>query len=457
MSSNGPRPRAPLSARPGVRRAFLAVAAVLSLSLVVGAGFSVAGIRYYDAKLNKLPTGPDAVAADGSPCDDRGSCLTHVAPDTPECLKGICTFLIVGSDSRAGFGSGSSLGSASSVTGQRADTIILVREDPRANRTVVLHIPRDLRVKLPNGSMGKINSAYNEGPDGIVQAVEDLTGIQINHYVSVNFQGFISLVNALGGVGICTDRPLVDTVSGLNLPDAGCYNLKGGQALAFVRARHVQGDAIPDFSRIARQQQFMRAVINKMLSPGSTLKIPDLIDAAKDNLVVDEGLNLYDIRDLTDKLAQVGQAGVTFRVVPATPLELDGIDYLQLNEDRALPLFKRIKEGSDLGPLGKQEALTPISPADITVQIYDANSGGKAQEVAEYLGKAGFAVVGIEPAPPEFVRSRIRYAAGFGKQEAVVASYLPLVPPFFEQVRQNVNVDVVVVIAPDFEGIAPAG
>ena len=91
------------------------------------------------------------------------------------------------------------------------------------------------------------------------------------------------------------------------------------------------------------------------------------------------------------------------------------------------------------------------------MQIYDANSGGKAQEVADYLGKAGFAVVGVELRAARLVRSRIRYAAGFGKQEAVVASYLPLVPPFFEQVRQNVNVDVVVVIGPDFEGIAPAG
>ena len=102
-----------------------------------------------------------------------------------------------------------------------------------------------------------------------VQVVEKLFKMPVNHYIEINFQGFINVVNAMGGVSVCIDKPMIDTLSGLNLPHAGCYTLKGAQALAFVRARHVQGDSIPDFSRISRQQQFLRAALQKMQSPAS--------------------------------------------------------------------------------------------------------------------------------------------------------------------------------------------
>ena len=77
---------------------------------------------------------------------------------------------------------------------------------------------------------------------------------------------------------------MIDTYSGLKLDHAGCYNLKGAQALAFVRARHVQGDTIPDFSRIARQQQFTRAIISKVMSAGAILHYPEIVDAVSQRL-----------------------------------------------------------------------------------------------------------------------------------------------------------------------------
>ena len=87
------------------------------------------------------------------------------------------------------------------------------------------------------------------------------------------------------------------------------------QALAFVRARHIKGDLIPDFSRISRQQQFMRALITKVLSAGSLLHITDFIKAIQDNLRMDANLNLYALQDLTRKLGELGQGGVVFRIV----------------------------------------------------------------------------------------------------------------------------------------------
>jgi LCP family protein required for cell wall assembly len=426
------------------RRAFLVLAAALSVLLVVGSGFAIGGIYYYDGQLTKVSVGTD--------CTAKG-CLRQV---TPECLRGACNYLVLGSDSRAELSQDQqgSFGDEEKVEGQRADTIIVVHQDPNRNETVVLHIPRDLRVRIAGVGMGKINAAYESGPDKMVETVESLTGLSINHYISVNFAGFIRVVNALGGVNVCIDRPLIDKVARLNLPRAGCYELSGGPALAFVRARHIQGDSIPDFSRISRQQQFIRAVINKILSPSSTLQFPRLIAAAQHNLLIDENLGLYDLRDLTNELAEVGQEGVTFRVTPAVPVEVDDISYLELVQPKANQLFERIREGRDLGSLGKQEPLTPPSPADVTVQVFDADSGGDAEEVADYLGKAGFAVVGVKESPPDLMESRVLYSTGFGKQKEVVSSYLPLMKALFVE-EPIPGADITVVVAPDFPGISP--
>lgn len=449
-SSHGRRRR---GERRAARRAFLLLAAGVSVLLVVGSGFAIAGIRYYDSKITKIVVGQKALT--DSRCtrpDGTNACLPSV---TPECLENVCNWLVIGSDSREELTEQQQLvyGDTDRVEGQRADTIIVVNQDPNLNRTVILHIPRDLRVELPNGETGKINTAYEDGPDGIVQAVEDLTGLSINHFVSVNFAGFINVVNALGGVSICIDRPLVDTLAGLNLPTAGCYELQGKQALAFVRARHIQGDAIPDFSRISRQQQFIRSVINELLSPGAALHLPSLIDAAQDNLVLDENLNLYDVRDLTNELAQVGTAGVTFRVTPAVPTVIDDVSYLELLP-KARQLFTRIRTGRELGTLGKVALLTPISPADVKVLLYDAGDPDAADEVAAYLRDAGFVVLGIEPAPAEYTTSVLLYSTGFGKQKEVASSYLPLVPVQFLDTAIE-GTDVTVVVASDFQGINP--
>jgi hypothetical protein len=286
----------------------------------------------------------------------------------------------------------------------------------------------------------------------MVQAVAKLTGMRINHYVEVNFFGFEGLVNALGGVPICVNKPLFDKLSGLRLSEAGCYNLRGAQALAFVRARHVEGDLIPDFSRIARQQQFLRALIQKTLSIGAVFDIPKLIDAVKDNLRFDKNLNLYSLQDLSKTLGEVGQKGVDFRIVPAQPTTLDGVAYVQAIEPQASALFERIRTGARLGTLGKAEPGSPISPASITVRVLDAASGGGATEVAAYLQKAGFSVLPVEAAPSSLRGSELLWANGKGPQEAVVSSYLPGVEAHVNKVHTT-GADVTVVVAPDFPSL----
>src|SRR5207253_8471792 len=226
------------------RPLFLATTALLAPIIAASAIYAGALYRYADHKLQHLH---------GTARFVGGPCVEHA-----------CNYLILGNDSRKGLTKGQQtyFGSGRSVKGQRSDTILLIRADPRQRRAVVLSFPRDLWVRIPGQGMGKINSAYKGGPDRAAHVIQNLTGLHVNHFLSVNFVGFENVVRTLGGVPICIARPLYDKLAGLNLP-AWCRRLNAFQALAFVRARHVCGDKIPDFSRITRQQQFLRAILAK--------------------------------------------------------------------------------------------------------------------------------------------------------------------------------------------------
>ena len=433
------------SGHPRARRAFLLLAVVAGVGLAAGAAFSIATIHHVEATIIKIPVGPGCT----------GNCLPDVKQ---KCAQDICDFLILGSDTRAGLSRGqqSQFGDTKTVGGQRADTIILVRVDPVHSRTVVLSLPRDLLVNIPGHGMGKINTAFDYGPNTMVKTVAQVTGLPINHYVEINFAGFENLVNALGGVPICVNRPLKDQLSGLNLTHKGCYNLKGYSALAYVRARHIEGDIIPDFSRIARQQAFMRAVIQKAQSIGEIFHVPALIKAVQSNLRLDAGLNLYALQDLTRKLANLGQAAVQFRAAPATPLTINGVDYVQLIEPDAATLFARIRDGKRLGNIGVELPGTSISPALITVRVFHANSGGRAQSVVTFLQQAGFVVLPVEPAPAGFSTSEILYRNGEINQARVVASYTNSNLLLKEDATNTTGADCTIVIGADFRGIEGA-
>jgi LCP family protein required for cell wall assembly len=318
---------------------------------------------------------------------------------------------------------------------------------------VVMHIPRDLLVDIPGYGQAKINSAFSHGADVMVQTVEKLTGMQINHYVAVNFAGFRSIVDALGGVKICIDKPMIDQLSGLHLTKAGCHTLNGFQALAFVRARHVEGDTIPDFSRISRQQQFMRVIIQKLLSFNALLHFRDLISAVSHNLVFDNKLNLYDLQDLTRKLSALGQTGVFFRVVPAVPIDINGVSYVQALP-QAQQMFDEIRKGGHLSSIGREQLQTNLSPAEIQVKVYDAGSNGQAQKVVSYLQDAGFVVLPLEDAPPGLTTTQIIYSRTNGAEKNVVSSYLPTLKLRIGDTRvRGSGGQVVVVIGADFKGL----
>ena len=188
----------------------------------------------------------------------------------------------------------------------------------------LLSLPRDLWVPIAGTDhSGKINSAYNEGPRRLVATVTEALGIPINHYVEIDFAGFTSLVDAIGGVEVCTMVAAQDLNSGLRL-DPGCTTLDGSMALAYARSRHYQewidGDWVEapgaDLGRIQRQQQFIRTTVTKLLQQveSNPFAIHDLIEAATSAVAIDEGLDVVKAADALREAADVGLQTYTLPV-----------------------------------------------------------------------------------------------------------------------------------------------
>ena len=176
----------------------------------------------------------------------------------------------------------------------RSDTMMLIRTDPASHTVTMLSFPRDMRVAIhcPGRSVwsDKINAAYPTcGPLGSLETVKALTGVPINYLISVNFVGFIQVVNKLGGVYMDVDRRYFNNHTGptgysaINL-EAGYQRLSGKQALDFVRYRHTDSDLF----RVVRQQEFVRAA-KEQLGRYSKVKVPSLLGAIKHNVEVGRG------------------------------------------------------------------------------------------------------------------------------------------------------------------------
>lgn len=416
----------------------LAIAGVLTGLLFVGSA-SALGFLWY---------------ADGLIVDDP---CPGCSDEPREPMKPV-NFLILGSDTREGLSEEEQArkGSPEQVGGERSDTLILAHFDPRRDQAVLIHFPRDLRVEIPGHGTDKINAAFTlGGPDLTVRTVKAFSGIPIHHYVKVDFNGFRSIVEALGGVEICVDRPMFDELAELDLPRAGCYTMDGDTALAFVRARNVEGDVIPDFARIARQQQFIRAVMNEVFSVGSLPKLPSLITRAARNVSTDDEIDITGLIELGNELkglAQVDPSGastIDLRAVPGRTQTIGGISYV-IAEPDAQQLFDRLRDGRPLGDFGTEQALTPVSPANIQVRVLDA--GGQVEAAEQLLRDAGFVVLEGGAAPPARSVTAILHANDAAERAEVVAGYFEGVPVRRGFGRALGGAQVAVVIGPDWTG-----
>jgi len=241
------------------------------------------------------------------------------------------TYLIVGSDTREGLTKAEikalKVGSTRVAAGKRSDTMLLVHISKSRDHATIISIPRDTFVRVPEwtdskgkihpASYSKINATFGRGDAPLlVQTLESMTNLRIDHYVEVSFLGFKEMVDALGGVEICTRRKINDPKSHLVLP-AGTHRLDGITALKYVRTRYFDG--MGDLGRMQRQQQFIAAMIREASSAGVLLnpvKLLKFINAALGSVTTDPGLKQDDLITLAEQLRGISTKKVRTLTVP---------------------------------------------------------------------------------------------------------------------------------------------
>ncbi|MCU1397178.1 MAG: putative LytR family regulatory protein [Acidimicrobiales bacterium] len=317
--------------RPAIRVALVCAAfAVLVAGLVVVRTHSTSSTTVPTAPaLQTAPVGidpslPSAVTASPSSSTPGSSTPdTSTAGSFPAADPSAKNYLVVGADNNACVDANSSVpvGDRTSL-GERSDTIMIVRVEPATNHVSILSLPRDLWVKI-SGTNGenRINSAYVENdPQVLVNTIYQNFFIPIDHYIQVDFCAFKTLVDAIGGVKVPFATPVRDTHTGLAVTTAGCRNLDGDEALAYVRSRHYQTlgtdgqyheDPSSDLGRIARQQDFVWRMLSAALANGLSDPVgaTELIGVVQANIVVDRDLTLD---------TMLGLAGVARHIDPAT-------------------------------------------------------------------------------------------------------------------------------------------
>jgi len=252
-------------------------------------------------------------------------------------------WLIVGSDSRKGLTTKQIVQDHVGFDFGTSDSDSLMLLHMGTGRPVLVSIPRDSYVPIPGHGDNKINAALAfGGPPLLIQTVENVTGLRIDHYMGIGFGGLVSVVNQVGGVYMCLPTALHDSDSGVNLK-AGCQTLDGTQALAFVRDRHSFADE--DLQRIEDQRAFLSALLKKATSPGVYLNPFTALpfgSAAASSISVDQGTSLYDLAQAALALRDP-QTG-TVPVANANYYTSAG-DAVQWNTTEALALFNALKNG----------------------------------------------------------------------------------------------------------------
>ena len=250
----------------------------------------------------------------------------------PEKISTAQNYLLVGSDTREGLTKEQlkllRVGSTKTAAGGRSDTMLLVHISKARDKAMIISLPRDSLVTIPahrssdgkkdiGVSKSKINAAFAwGGAPLLIQTVELATNLRIDHYVEINFAGFAGIVDALGGIQVCTKKDIDDPKSHLVLP-AGVHTLNGVESLKYVRTRDFDG--LGDIGRMQRQQQFMSSVLRKATSTGvllNPIKLVNFFNAAIATVKTDSGLNESDLLTLAKQLRNLSASKVRTLTVP---------------------------------------------------------------------------------------------------------------------------------------------
>ena len=376
--------------------------------------------------------------------------------------------LLVGSDSRAAFTGKdkSSFGDASQVEGQRSDTMMLVHVDPRTGGVSVLSIPRDLWVPIAEvGTEDKINQAFDGGPSRLISTVQSALGVRINHYAEVDFSGFRSVVNAVDGVTIWLPYPARDSITGLDLPNAGCVPITGEQALAYVRSRHYQQlrngkwrtDPTSDFGRIKRQQGFIRYTLRKVKASGSLSNIDALVSSLVKTITLDSAFSRKEVTTLARRFRGLAPETIRTFVLPTTADTVGKQQVLRLDTAKANDVINRFNGFLGAGSMRPDRVTLQIREAWKRSTSAQSDTTGISEvplsDIAARLTTLGFPDVGMSQSPAAaLVRTQIRHRPESLDKARYVAAFLVGGADLVEDTSLN-DVDLEVRIGNSYAGI----
>lgn len=314
------------------------------------------------------------------------------------------TVLVVGDDSVDNIAEENRDLATGERDGHRTDTIMILRIDPETDMVTGVNFPRDLLVTLCDGSRQKINAAFFVGgADCLVDTIRDFAGLRIDHFVQVDFQGFVDIVNAVDGVTMYLEEPMVDPKAHLDLPK-GCVTLDGRSALGFVRTR-----ADTDFGRIARQQRFLKELADEATSldvVANPVRLFQTVDAVGDMMTVDDSMTMGTMRDFAMTLRGIKSEDITMVTIPTATDNSTGQYFENPIEPTTSELLRAFKGGElaeFLGAEPKEEPseraserkpkpeipLDELSPVSV---LNASNVNGLAADTAAVLAEAGVQV-----------------------------------------------------------------
>ncbi|WP_159625912.1 LCP family protein [Actinomyces sp. zg296] len=346
--------RAVLPARhrgPRGRRWRVGLVSVLVLLLVLVTGVGAFGwwLRHrVDSAIERIPDPFASLTERPSAADAQGDAPVNI--------------LVMGSDSRISAGDPSQWKQG----GQRTDAMMLIHINGDRRGVSVISIPRDSWVPIPGHGTGKINAAFSYGgPALAIQTVESLTGVRIDHFAVTDFESFAALTDEIGGVTLRLRNPT--TLAGTEFA-AGPQRLNGAQALAFTRERYSLSRG--DFSRIQRQQAWMRAVVSQVLNGGLMSDPAGLyrfLSVAARTMAVDEGFSIDEMQSLALSLRGLGSSGITYVTAPVqgTGTSEDGQSIVLLDRAADAPLFEAVANDTVSQYLAEHADAVPQLPAAV--------------------------------------------------------------------------------------------
>ena len=327
---------------------------------------------------------------------DNATQLEEVVPELtlrPSESADPLVFLVIGSDTRAGLDSLQNFGESA---GARGDVIMLIKLYPGDGHVQILSLPRDLLVEIPGKGTDRINAAYAVGGAPLmVRTVKQVTGLPVHHYIEVDFVGFKSLVDDIGGVYLDFPFPARDANSGLSV-DAGYQLLDGSQALAYARSRHYQelhdGDWVAvdadDIGRTGRQQNLILAILGAVKTPSSLTEAGSIVGGFAQHLTVDSAFARSSLVELAFRMRSISGKTIETATLPVYLDTYNEMSIVRMQHPEADDVIAHFASG--------QPMMAVIEDEPLRVQVLNGNgTKGSAGRWSDILEDQGFEVLAV--------------------------------------------------------------